>query len=78
MTPAPRGRWRLRVREDGAPVGSREFVPMGDSDATEPLVAASAKLAAWLKPTQGPLGVLYLVDELRQVDRYVDAAARLW
>jgi hypothetical protein len=72
------GRWRLRVREDGAPVGSPEFVPMGDSDATEPLAAASGELAAWLKPTQGPLGVLYLVDELKQVDRYVDAAARLW
>lgn len=71
------GRWRIRVREDGTAVGEPEFLPMDASVAGAPLAKASAKLAAWLKPTQGPLGVLYL-DELPVVDGYVDAASRLW
>lgn len=72
------GRWRLRVREDGAAVGEPEFVPIGDGDGDTALARASAKLAAWLKPTQGPLGVLYLVDELPAVNGYVEAAKTLW
>jgi len=72
------GRWRLRVREDGTAVGQPEFLPMDAGDAGVALAKASAKLAAWLKPTQGPLGVLYLIDELPVVNGYVDAASRLW
>ncbi len=72
------GRWRLRVREDGTAVGQPEFLPMEAGAAGAALVKASSKLAAWLQPTQGPLGVLYLVDELPVVNGYVDAASRLW
>lgn len=72
------GRWRLRVREDGKPVGTPEFVPLDGIDASGQLARASADFAALLSRTQGPLGVLYLVDELKPVDRYVSAAGKLW
>lgn len=72
------GRWRLRVREDGTEIGAPEFIPMDGGDGHAALAAASAALAAWLKPTQGPLGVLYLVDEFPAINKYVAAAETCW
>jgi hypothetical protein len=72
------GRWRLRVREDGKPVGTPELLAMAGIDGGGQLAKASSDFAAWLRSTQGPLGVLYLVDEQRPVDRYISAAGKLW
>jgi hypothetical protein len=72
------GRWRLRVGEDGKPVGTPELLPMAGIDDGGQLTKASSDFAAWLRSTQGPLGVLYLVDEQRPVERYISAAGKLW
>jgi hypothetical protein len=56
------GRWRLRVGEDGKPVGTPELRPMDGIDDGGHLAKASSDFAAWLRSTQGALGVLYLVD----------------
>lgn len=70
------GRWRLRVRADGTPVGKAEFIPIAAGASADKLIQASRKLAEWLDGSQGPLGILYNNEKV--FNDYVQAANEVW
>ena len=72
------GRWRLRVRADGTPMGEAEFIATDASPDTERLSQASRQLANWLAGSQGPLGILYHHDGVEALNGYVLAALDAW
>ena len=69
------GRWTMRVRSDGSPVGKPTFVPFGcvgvDSQSWERVVVAARKLAAEM----GPFGSLarVLASKWPAADSYLNA-----
>ncbi|TVR66282.1 MAG: ATP-binding protein [Candidatus Competibacteraceae bacterium] len=70
------GRWRVRVRADGVPVGQAEFIAPEVNPAAERLIQASRKMVEYLKKRPGPLGILY--DDSEVLNRYVLAAHEVW
>jgi hypothetical protein len=66
------GRWRVRVRADGASVGKAAFIAADVDAAAERLIQASQKMARWMEDSQGPLGILY--DDSTVLNDYVLAA----
>lgn len=72
------GRWRLRVRADGTPVGETEFIEMASESGADRLIEASRQFANWLSPSQGPLGILYHYEGVDAVNKYILAAMDVW
>lgn len=72
------GRWRMRIRADGTPVGETEFIDMGVELTAERLTDASRQMANWLGNSQGPLGVLYHHEGVEAINKYILAAMDVW
>lgn len=72
------GRWRMRIRADGTPVGETEFIEMAIEQGAERLVEASRLMANWLGNSQGPLGVIYHHEGLDAINKYILAAMEVW
>lgn len=70
------GRWRLRVRADGTPVGKAEFIAIAANASADKLIQASRKLADCLKGSQGPLGIFY--NDAKVFNDYIQAANQVW
>lgn len=74
----PLGRWRMRIRADGTPVGDTEFIEMGGEPGIDRLVDASRQMADWLSNSQGPLGVIYHHESVDAINKYILAAMDVW
>lgn len=72
------GRWRLRVRADGTPMGETTFIEMTSESGADRLVDSSRQLASWMANSQGPLGILYHHEGVEAVNKYVLAAMDAW
>jgi DNA phosphorothioation-dependent restriction protein DptH len=72
------GRWRMKIRADGTPVGETEFIEMGNDEGSERLVDASRQMANWLSNSQGPLGVIYHHEGVDVINKYILAAMESW
>ena len=70
------GRWRLRVRADGTPVGKAEFIPIAADASADKLIQTSRKLADSLNGSQGPLGIIF--NDAKVFNEYVLAANEVW
>ena len=73
------GRWRVRVRADGAAAATPEFlrIELGADAAAERFAQTSTAFMRWMaKSSYGPLAVLY-VDQ-KPVTDYVNAATAWW
>ncbi len=70
------GRWRVRVRADGTPVGKAEFIAAQVDASAERLIQSAQKMARWMDGSQGPLGILY--DDSSVLNEYVLAAHEVW
>lgn len=72
------GRWRLRVRADGTPLGEAEFIATETDPAAERLATASRQFANWLDGSSGPIGILYHHEGMEALNGYVLAALEAW
>ena len=73
------GRWRVRVRADGAAAATPEFlsIELGADAAAERFAQTSTAFMRWIaKASYGPLAVLY--GDQKPVTDYVNAAATWW
>ena len=73
------GRWRVRVRADGAAAATPEFlrIELGVNAAAERFVQTSTAFMRWIaKSSYGPLAVLY--GDQKPVTDYVNAATAWW
>jgi len=73
------GRWRVRVRADGAAAATPEFlrIELGAETAAERFAQTSTAFMRWIaKSSYGPLAVLY--GDEKPVNDYVNAATTWW
>ncbi len=73
------GRWRVRVRADGAAAATPEFlrIELGADAAAERFAQTSTAFMRWIaKSSYGPLAVLY--GDQKPVNDYVNAATTWW
>ena len=70
------GRWRVRLRADGARLGGFSFIPAGQQQ--DPFRQAARQFAAWLAKGKGLLGAFYPLGAVMEAEAYVTAALAAW